>query len=698
MAHSGAFEFGVLNAPWLHGLSLYTGHTNPAPSGINSMRNCRSPFHSESPDSINSFPSLISGVLQVVNGDQFALNDSFQLPAIDSFKGFGFRECTCLDGMCDVCCSKMRFQQSMNPSHSPDYLVSQSTSTGTPSPPLQVSQSSTSLTNYCERHSDSSNYYCQTCSVSICGECDLRNHNGHVTVYLIEAMEHAGMQANQVLSEAMHGIKTITDDLEAISLAVGTLDVRSKQATDDVSICIKRIISALEEREKKLLLDIEKARMLKLASLKTRDEALRNSMVLLTETADKLKRGMSISKLTANPTELTIIKDMASAEIYRIRQARKSFTPPEENWISFSGPDSIVLDAIANLGSVALNNPGPIGDRRALKGRGGSSSNSSSSSSSSMSSRSLASIPCGRPIPANNFPVIVWTEQHNISTRIVHMRSFGNDGHPSDNLCRPWGIACDKEGHIVVADRSNNRIQIYREDGTFVRRFGSQGSGHGQFDRPAGVAVDGRRRIIVADKDNHRIQILTMEGVFLRSFGEKGTKDGQFNYPWDVAVNVECQIVVSDTRNHRIQLFSSEGVFLRKFGNDNTSSLWKTLDSPRGVAFTPEGDVVVTDFNNHRVVTIEADFSNAKILGGEGGGNKQFCRPQGIVVDDQGNMVVADSRNHRIQVFGKDGVLRRKYGSHGTGIDEMDRPSGITLTPSGKIVVVDFGNNRILII
>lgn len=194
-------------------------------------------------------------------------------------------------------------------------------------------------------------------------------------------------------------------------------------------------------------------------------------------------------------------------QIYRIRQARKSFTPPEENWISFSGPDSIVLDAIANLGSVALNNPGPIGDRRALKGRGGSSSNSSSSSSSSMSSRSLASIPCGRPIPANNFPVIVWTEQHNISTRIVHMRSFGNDGHPSDNLCRPWGIACDKEGHIVVADRSNNRIQIYREDGTFVRRFGSQGSGHGQFDRPAGVAVDGRRRIIVADKDNHRIQV-----------------------------------------------------------------------------------------------------------------------------------------------------------------------------------------------
>lgn len=104
-------------------------------------------------------------------------------------------------------------------SQSPDYLVSKSTSTGTPSPPLQTSQSSTSLINHCERHSDSSNYYCQTCSLSICGECDLRNHNGHVTVHLMEAMDHAGMQANQVLGEAMHGIKTITEDLEAISVS-----------------------------------------------------------------------------------------------------------------------------------------------------------------------------------------------------------------------------------------------------------------------------------------------------------------------------------------------------------------------------------------------------------------------------------------------------------------------------------------------
>lgn len=34
------------------------------------------------------------------------------------------------------------------------------------------------------------------------------------------------------------------------------------------------------------------------------------------------------------------------------------------------------------------------------------------------------------------------------------------DGEKEGQLCRPWGICCDLEGHIVVADRSNNRIQV----------------------------------------------------------------------------------------------------------------------------------------------------------------------------------------------------------------------------------------------
>lgn len=104
----------------------------------------------------------------------------------------------------------------------------------------------------------------------------------------------------------------------------------------------------------------------------------------------------------------------------------------------------------------------------------------------------------------NDYPVTVWfgSNTPNRPPQII-----ANNGDPRDSLCRPWGVTCDKEGNIILADRSNNRIQIYRLDGTLVRRFGTYGTGPGQFDRPAGVAVDARRRIVITDKDNHRVQV-----------------------------------------------------------------------------------------------------------------------------------------------------------------------------------------------
>lgn len=192
-----------------------------------------------------------------------------------------------------------------------------------------------------------------------------------------------------------------------------------------------------------------------------------------------------------------------------------------------------------------------------------------------------------------------------------------------------------------------------------------------------------------------------MEGSYLMSFGEKGCQNGQFNYPWDVAVNMACQIVVSDTRNHRVQLFSPEGVFMRKYGYESMPSMWRHFDSPRGVAFDPNGNVVTTDFNNHRLVVISADFLHARVLTCETGTTpKQFLRPQGIIVDDDGNILIADSRNHQIQVFDSVGAFKWRFGTgtQGNTLEQLDRPSGIALTPDGGLAIVDFGNNRVLLV
>lgn len=295
----------------------------------------------------------------------------------------------------------------------------------------------------------------------------------------------------------------------------------------------------------------------------------------------------------------------------------------------------------------------------------------------------------------NMFPVSFHTRR-NYARIKKPVTVFGKEGSGDYDLCRPWGVCCDNNGHIIIADRSNNRIQIFRSDGSHVRKFGQQGTEEGEFNRPAGVAIDYYGRIVVTDKDNHRVQVFTMEGKFVFAFGERGQSNGKFHYPWDVDVNSAGLIAISDTRNHRIQLFTGNGMFLKKFGFESMSNMWKFFDSPRGLCFTPDNTIMVTDFNNHRLYEIDIE-KTPKLLNADNYKRCELFRPQGLAMDAEGNVLVADCRNNRIQVFSRAGELIGSFGVAGKELGQFDRPSGIALTPDGKIVVVDFGNHRIQI-
>lgn len=275
-------------------------------------------------------------------------------------------------------------------------------------------------------------------------------------------------------------------------------------------------------------------------------------------------------------------------------------------------------------------------------------------------------------------------------------RVFGSEGKKPGQLNRPWGVAVDQQGNIIIGDRSNHRIQVFDPSGNVKHTFGSEGVRPGQFNRPAGVAVNREGNIVVADKDNHRIQILKSNGTFIFMFGSKGSNDGQMIYPYDVAVNdVDGRIAVTDTGNHRLLVFNSDGILLAKFGYKGY--LCGHFDSPRGIAFCEDGRIVVSDFNVHHVLVIRKDGASAKIHGSQGSGDGQFKRPQGIAIDRHGNFIIADTRNHRIVIIQPSGQLITKFGSQGSEPGQFDRPTAVAVTPDGHIVVVDFGNSRIQI-
>ena len=65
---------------------------------------------------------------------------------------------------------------------------------------------------------------------------------------------------------------------------------------------------------------------------------------------------------------------------------------------------------------------------------------------------------------------------------------------------------------IYIAEYGNNRIQVFKHDGTFVKVIGKEGKGNGEFFLPWDVSIDVvRRRMIVADDGNKRVQFFNLD-------------------------------------------------------------------------------------------------------------------------------------------------------------------------------------------
>ncbi|XP_021948374.1 RING finger protein nhl-1 isoform X2 [Folsomia candida] len=276
---------------------------------------------------------------------------------------------------------------------------------------------------------------------------------------------------------------------------------------------------------------------------------------------------------------------------------------------------------------------------------------------------------------------------------------FGTRGSEAGCFTWPRGIACGLDGQIVVADSSNHRVQVFGEDGSFIKEFGQYGNCEGEFDCLAGVAVNRIGQFIVSDRYNHRIQVFDPSGRFLRAFGSQGSTDGKFNYPWGVATCPLGFIYVCDKENHRVSVFQSDGTFVGRFGS--IGSKVGELQNPHYVAVTSTNKVIVSDTNNNRLSVWDVNGRFLNCIGEEGSGDGQFKLPRGLAIDDSGVIVVGDSGNNRIVILSPDGPdgwkFMKTFGSYGVGNGEFKGIEGVAVTTKKNILVCDRENHRIQI-
>jgi hypothetical protein len=93
-------------------------------------------------------------------------------------------------------------------------------------------------------------------------------------------------------------------------------------------------------------------------------------------------------------------------------------------------------------------------------------------------------------------------------------------------MVSPTGIVVDGNGFVIVMDAGNERVEVFRPDGSFVLEFGGPGSGQAQFNNASALDVDPQDRLYVLDKDNARVQVFANLATPVRreSWGELKTR------------------------------------------------------------------------------------------------------------------------------------------------------------------------------
>jgi len=185
----------------------------------------------------------------------------------------------------------------------------------------------------------------------------------------------------------------------------------------------------------------------------------------------------------------------------------------------------------------------------------------------------------GRPaamhvdVPANEVYVADGYANHRVivfdATTGVYKRHWGAGGRPpGEPGVKPFAtpvhcVRMSRDGLLYVCDRRNNRVQVFRRDGTFVKELmvapATRGSGSVwdvdfSHDAP-------QLHLYAADGENNTVWALLREnGRVLTRFGRSGRAAGQFHWVHNIAVDSRGNIYTTEVDDaQRAQKFVYRG-------------------------------------------------------------------------------------------------------------------------------------------
>ncbi|MBS4024582.1 MAG: hypothetical protein KGZ96_02785 [Clostridia bacterium] len=177
------------------------------------------------------------------------------------------------------------------------------------------------------------------------------------------------------------------------------------------------------------------------------------------------------------------------------------------------------------------------------------------------------------------------------SANLVRVIDGGSTGLP----LAPLALAVDGEDRIHVANRTGE-VFVLDKEGKLLLRFGEPGVQRGKLSYPNGIAIDAAGRIVVSDSGNARIQIFNNEGKYLKS-----ALAAQFGValPRGIAVGQGNRIYVADVFGHQVVELNEDLELRHILGRLGQQE--GELKFPNGVAVDAMGNVYVAERGNNRM-------------------------------------------------------------------------------------------------
>ncbi|XP_033098227.1 tripartite motif-containing protein 2-like [Anneissia japonica] len=195
---------------------------------------------------------------------------------------------------------------------------------------------------------------------------------------------------------------------------------------------------------------------------------------------------------------------------------------------------------------------------------------------------------------------IAFSDYNNKPIRICNMngqliKTIGEGVLPS-----PVCIHLDETSNVLYAAVSNCVYMFDMNNGKTIKTIGSEGTKEGQMIYVIDVTLTNQGHLLVLEYGNSRLQLFNNEGRFIKVLVEAGDEDGKVKSPSAVVVDEDDNIIISS--EHKLQLFSSDGNFIKRIDKpeDRINNPWGfSIISyhPRRLAVANYGDNTVKIFN-----------------------------------------------------------------------------------------------------